>query len=572
MTRLRPTFPLTLIAFLLLAILSVSHPPLLGNSRYVNRLGIPLPPDAAPPEEQVLTMFTLDNPYMEWFKTSYKVASPAVFLVSEPLIRVDHNFDLLPAAAERWDVSPDGRTWTFRIRRGLVWSDGTPLNAHDYVYSFRRAADPNTGYDYGWYYLPIQNWDAVSARRKPLEALGVRALDDLTFQVTTDAPAPYLPALLIYSYVSPKRAITRYGDAWSTRPETSVSSGPFLLKEWSKGERIVLESNPAYRGPFRPYLERVIYKVYIVGVPPPVLAAYEGREIDSTDLTTQAEVARVYSDPQLRGQLNNYTDFMTYYLTMDTYRSVFKDKRVRQAFSHAIDRDALCNSALKHFGVPAYAMLPPGFPAASQERLASIQRYDPALARRRLAEAGYPNGRGFPVLEMWLRNEGTVPRTAAEAIQAMLKRVLNIQVEIRNIEAKAFMDALNTHRIVLTMVPYQYDYFDPSNLLGLWMSNGRHAWKNDEFDRTVQRANALIGNEKERMRLYQQAERLLVEDVGGVFLWHPRVNQVWRPYLISPALGVNRYGQRFWRTDKLQNISTTLYVRRKDHALIRASR
>lgn len=120
------------------------------------------------------------------------------------------------------------------------------------------------------------------------------------------------------------------------------------------------------------------------------------------------------------------------------------------------------------------------------------------------------------------------------------------------------------------MVPYEYDYVDPSNLLNLGMSNGRHAWKNDLFDRTVQQVNAFIGNQTERMRLYQEAERTLVEDVGGVFLWHPRVNHVWRPFLISPALQVNRYGQRFWRSDKLQNVAITLYVRKHDHALSRA--
>jgi peptide/nickel transport system substrate-binding protein/oligopeptide transport system substrate-binding protein len=561
----RHTLKLLVLGLLLMAGLWTGSRPLRGEERpaYVNRLGVSLPSDAAPPDAQVLTLFAGDSPYMEWFKSSYKLPI-AYFLLSEPLIRTDHNFDLLPAAAERWEVSEDGLTWTFHLRRGMAWSDGAPLNAHDYVYTFRRGADPNTGYDYGWYYLPIKNWDAVTARRQPLEALGVRALDDYTFQVTTEAPAPYLPALLTYSWASPQRAIAKYGDAWSTRPETFASSGPFQLKEWTKGSRIVLALNPAYRGVCRPYLERVVYKLYAVGVPPPFLTAYEGGEIDYTDLSTQAEVGRVASDPALSGQLNTYTDFMTYYLAMDTYNSVFRDVRVRRAFSHAIDRDALCRSALRGFGEPAYAMLPPGFPAASGGQLASIQRYDPDLARRYLAEAGYPDGKEFPVLEMWLNNAATVPRTAAEGLQAMLRRELNVQVEVRNMETKVFMEALNTHRITLTLISYQYDYVDPSNLLGLWLSNGRHAWRNERFDALVQQANAFIGDPAERTRLYQEAERMLVEDVGGVFLWHPRFNQVWKPFLVSPALQVNRYGQRFWRSDKLQNIAITMYVRKQE--------
>jgi len=295
---------------------------------------------------------------------------------------------------------------------------------------------------------------------------------------------------------------------------------------------------------------------------PPFFPAYEAREVDYTDLTTQAQVARVQTDPRLHKQLNSYTDFATYYLTFDTYHSIFKNRRIRQAFSHAIDRNALCKSALKHFGVPAYAMMPSGFPAASEAQFASIQRYDPDLARRYLAEAGYPNGEGFPVQEMWLRNEGPVQRTAAEAIQEMLKRVLNIRVEVRNMEAKVFMDALNAHILPLAMVPYQYDYVDPSSLLNIWMSNGRHAWKNDLFDRLLRQANAYVGPKEERTRLYQQAEQVLIEDVGAVFLWHPQVNQLWRPSLISHVLEVNRHGQRAWRGDQLQNLSITMYVKK----------
>lgn len=528
---------------------------------YVNSIGIPLPSDAAPPEEQVFVSFAEDKTYMERFRTVYK-GTAGMYLIAEPLIRVDHNFDLLPAAAERWEVSDDGLIWTFYLRRGMVFSDETPLNAHDYVYTFRRGASPDNAYDAEWYYRSIKNWGAVVAGQKPLEALGVQALDDLTLQVTTEDPAPYLPALLSFSWVSPRHAIEKYGDTWSTRPETSVSSGPYMLKEWSKGNRIVLALNPAYRGGARPYLERIIYKLFVMAAQPPFFPAYEAREVDYTDLTTQAQVARVQTDPRLHKQLNSYTDFATYYLTFDTYHSIFKNRRIRQAFSHAIDRNALCKSALKHFGVPAYAMMPSGFPAASEAQFASIQRYDPDLARRYLAEAGYPNGEGFPVQEMWLRNEGPVQRTAAEAIQEMLKRVLNIRVEVRNMEAKVFMDALNAHILPLAMVPYQYDYVDPSSLLNIWMSNGRHAWKNDLFDRLLRQANAYVGPKEERTRLYQQAEQVLIEDVGAVFLWHPQVNQLWRPSLISHVLEVNRHGQRAWRGDQLQNLSITMYVKK----------
>jgi ABC-type oligopeptide transport system substrate-binding subunit len=133
---------------------------------------------------------------------------------------------------------------------------------------------------------------------------------------------------------------------------------------------------------------------------------------------------------------------------------------------------------------------------------------------------------------------------------------------VRNIEAKVFMDALNSHTLPLAMVPYQYDYVDPSSLLNIWMSNGRHAWKNDRFDQMVREANTFVGPESERMALYRRAEQTLVEDVGAVFLWHPVINQIWSPQLDSYVLETNRYSQRAWRGDQLQNLSVTLYVKK----------
>ena len=537
---------------------------------YVNSLGVVLPPDAAPPEEQEMEYFIVENTYMEWFRTVYK-SSQAMHLIAEPLMRVNHHFDLVPAAATSWEVSEDGLMWTFYLRPDQVFSDGTPLTADDYVYTFRRGADPENAYDLEWYYRPIKNWADVIARKKPVTAIGVEALDDLTLRFTTEAPVPYFPYLIFYSWVSPRRAIEKYGDTWSTRPETFVSSGPFTLTEWHKASRMVLSLNQTYNGPARPYLERLIYKLYVVAAQPPVLPAYEANEIDFTGLSSQAQVDRIVNDPDMKDQLNQYTEFSTYYLTMDTYNSHFKDVRLRKAFAHAIDREALCRSALKHFGVPAYAMLPPGFPAESEADLAPLQKYNPDLARKYLAEAGYPDGKGFPTTELWLRNEGTVNRTAGEGIQAMIKRTLNIELELRNVETKVFMDALNSHRITLAMVPYEYDYLDPSNLLGLWMSNGRHAWKNETFEALVLRGNAFTGSREERLRIYQEAERILVDEAGGIFLWHPRVNQVWRPYLASHTLQPNKFGQRFWRQDKLQDLSTTIYIRKNQGRRLQSS-
>lgn len=533
-----------------------------SEGTYVNSVGVQLPPDAAGPEYQALTTFELDNRYMGHTTSSYQKVFGFAH-INEPLLRVDRDFNLLPAAATRWEVTDDGLTWTFYLQPDLIFNDGHPLTAHDYVEMFRRWADPRTGFDFEWYYRSIKNWGASVTGQIPPDSIGVRALDDYTLAVTTERPVPYLPALLSYTWVTPNHAFEKYGSAWSTRPETSVSSGPYQLREWAKGDRIILELNPRYRGPARPFLERIVARLYNQAAQPPFLPAYEGGEVDYIPLTNQAEINRVKTDPRLSDQLHTYADFQTFYLTMDTYHAPFNDLRVRQAFSHAIDPDALMKSALRGIGLSAYSMLQPGFPGANPDALAHIQRYDPALARQRLSEAGYPDGKGFPTVDLWVQNTQTLPvRMAAQGVQAMLKQNLNITVGVNTIERKVFMEALNTHNLTLALVPYRYDYVDASNLLTLWLSNGRQAWRNERFEALVLRANEFIGAPDRRTALYQEAERILVTDVGGVFLWYTLINEMWKPYVRGDALEPNRWGYRAWRGDQMQNLSPTLYITR----------
>lgn len=529
------------------------------ESRHVNSIGVPLPRDALPPEQQVIRVFSESRPYNEWFRTVYKGAA-GKYIIAEPLTRTNRNFKLRGGAAERWEVSDDGLDWTFHLRPGLQWSDGRPLTAHDYVFSLRRGADPENAYDFGWYYQPIRNWQAVVARSVPVDALGVWASDDLTLHIATEETTPHLPLLLTYSWVSPEHSVRKYGDTWSTRPETCVSSGPFVMVEWTKGERMVYEANPMYRGVDKPYLEKLIYKMFNLTTPPPRLPAYEAGEIDFTEVENQAELARLLSDDARSGQVHTWPNFWTHYLFFDVTQPPFNDRRVRMALSLAIDRNAICRSALKGFAIPGYAMLPPGFPAYSGNAYAESQGYDPERARKLLAEAGYPDGRGIPELDMWLRNEIVMHRDAAEGIQAMLRRNLNIEVEVRNVENKVFMDGLNDHTLAFGMVPYEFDFVDPSNLLGLWRSNGRHNWNNADFDELMTAAGAEVRDPRRRISLYREAERLLVEDVAGVFLWHRQRAQVWKPYLKGSALEPNAAGYRTWRGDQVMSSSITFYL------------
>ena len=225
-----------------------------------NVVGVELPPDAAPSGKQVLRIMGREGTYLDYTKTNYKLQWEAS-LVQEPLTRRNQDYEVEPAAAERWDVSKDGLTWTFHLRKGMLWSDGKPFTAHDFEFSFKRVADPKTGHDISWYWAAIKNFMAAWKGEVPLDSIGVRAVDDVTLQVITEKPTPYLPMQIADLRPAPKHVVEKLGDTWSVNESTFVSSGPFMLEKWERGKMLVFAANPKYTGPWKPYLEKIIYLI-----------------------------------------------------------------------------------------------------------------------------------------------------------------------------------------------------------------------------------------------------------------------------------------------------------------------
>jgi peptide/nickel transport system substrate-binding protein/oligopeptide transport system substrate-binding protein len=186
----------------------------------------------------------------------------------------------------------------------------------------------------------------------------------------------------------------------------------------------------------------------------------------------------------------------------------------------------------------------PGFPAANSDGLKDIQAYDPAQARQLLAEAGFADGNGFPKLTLWLRNEPTVRQAVAQAIAASIKQNLGIEVDVSNKEFKTFMEALNAKptQIQFGMVSYGFDFLDPFNMLSVWLAGGRHNWNNTAFDAQVKKAASFAGDPTTRTRMFQDAERLLVEDAGGAFIYHRTMADVYKPYLKGSELEPDKNG------------------------------
>ena len=495
--------------------------------------GRQLPPDAAPLEKQVHYSTFSEPRHLDAARDIYN-GSAALNYCTEPLLRRDENQNLVPALAESYKAGPNAEYWDFTIRKDAKWSDGVPITAHDFAFTYRHLSNPKLDTPWVWYYYDIKGVRAHKEGKIGPEEVGVVALDDRTVRFYGEGgPVPHLPGLLAYQAATPapKHKAEKDPEHWADTLEGFVSCGPYKLVKWEHNKRMVWEPNPYYNGPHKPGIQRVVLDHSTTSAFP----LWLNREVDIVPVLSAPEVARVRTDPKLNPYLHFFNSFQTAYLALDTMNPPLNNKKLRQALSHAIDRDTLSAQVMNGATVPAYSMLPPGFPAYNPE-LKSVQNYDVEKAKALLAEAGYPGGKDASgkqlVLEMY--SNGRDPEL--EFVKDQWERNLGIKVNLTVLEGGVWGQKRAEHAMMVYKGPYEYDYLDPSNMLtALWRSvnekgSPRHAWKNDKFDELVTAAGKEV-DEQKRIAMYQEAERILVEDVAAVFLSHQVIFQVWWPYL-----------------------------------------
>ena len=498
-----------------------------------------LPDDARPYDEQVYREpcdITANQTTPDFMVAVYQRYCTGDSSFSLALVDLDKDFNVIPMAAESWEVSDDNLTWTFHIRPGMIWSDDTPVTANDWVATYQYAADPEHAWDFAWFYSGvIQNWDEAIAGEVPTTDLAVKAVDDLTLQITTYKPFPPLPGMMHFAWPLQAKALAEHGPYYNSDVATSVTMGRYKLVSLEPGKKIVLEANDKYKGPTPPRLKR---REIIYMDPSTYFTAFQNNEIDTVDYErlTPADFEIIQSDPVLKDNyLRHFGDFRTDYLLFDTFTAPFNDLNVRKAFAHAVDRESIVKNVYGEIkAMPAYAMLMPGFPSSDVKGdLKQYQEYDCDAAKQYLADAGFADGTGFPNLELWLRNEGPALQAVFQAVAASVSECLNVQVQVSNKDFKVYMDALNAKPTQLQFgaISYGMDYLDPSNLLGIWVSTGRHSWKNDEFDTLIADATPLVGDAAKRDQMFRDAEKILVDDVGGVFIDHRWQGSLYQPYV-----------------------------------------
>lgn len=463
---------------------------------------------------------TTSGTYMDYMKTVYaRAGNPEI--IQLPLTSFDKNFELHPMAAESWTQSEDGLTWTFKLRDGLVWSDGAPLTADDYILALTRAA--TTGYDFAWYWGyagGIKNWGPVTEGKADVSTLGIRAVDAKTIEVTTEAPKPYLPGVVSLWYPVPKHVWDKLGDDYAANVETLVSSGPFVVESWEKSNnKMVLVKNPTYTGPWQPMVDRLEIDPSL-GAPEVGLPAFMAGEADFSFLNA-GQIPFV--EQRFPDQLVKNAVFATSYISFDLASAPFDNINVRKALQAAINRDELTATVLKDLAVPGRSLLPPGFPGYN-DAITSQAVFDPDKARKFLADAGFPGGEGFPEVEIWYRDQGgyngAITGPMLQYLQAQFKDVLGITMNIKILPQKDWMEGLLQKKNNLFLAPYEYDYIDPSNFYGIFYNGGRHDHRIQAYDDLVAEADA-NPDWATREKLYQQAEQVLIDNASFIPVVHP---------------------------------------------------
>ncbi|WP_185967448.1 peptide ABC transporter substrate-binding protein [Clostridium sp. HBUAS56010] len=443
----------------------------------------------------------------------------------ETLLIVDSESKIVPGQAESFKVSEDGLTYTFKLRKDLKWSDGTPLTAEDFVYSWKRLADPNTAAPYSADMLGyIKGFEEAS--KGDTDALAVSAPDETTFVVELSAPCVYFEKLVTHASMVPveKATIEANGDQWTLKPETYVSNGPLKMIEWVPGSHITFAKNENYWNADKVTLNTL--KFVLMEDTNAAYSAYQTGEISMVKEPPTEEV------PNLKGKEDFHIEPImgTYYLDFQNQKEPFNNVDVRRALSLVIDRNYVANTVMQGTYSPATNFVGPGISDAEAGKFfEDITRekngkdfFDPdeyeanvEKAKELLAKAGYPNGEGFPTIE-YMTNDAGYHKPLAEYLQSCWKETLGINTDIKVVEWATFTPTRRAGDYQMARDGWVYDYDDPSNMLNLMLTssgNNNAKYSNPELDKLLDEANTTADVAEHYEKLHE-AENMILEDAA----------------------------------------------------------
>ena len=451
--------------------------------------------------------------------------SNIILSLFEGLVRKDHaSLEPKPAVAESWRISEDGTVYTFNLRKSAKWSNGEPLTAQDFVKSWKRALTPTLANEYAYMMFYVKNAEAYyKGEITNFDEVGVSAVGDHTLVVTLNYPAQFFLQLLDHHSYYPVHipTIAKHGalDDPNSRwvlPENFVGNGPFTLKRWEINSVLEVVKSETYWDKDNIHLQAVQF-LPIEDKQAEERAFRSGRVHVTNTPQLDIEKISVYKE-KYPEQIRITPTYTSYYYEFNVNKKPFNDARVRKAFAYAIDRELLVNRVSKGGEVPAYSLIPHDPQGYSPKQ---YFEFDVEKAQALLAEAGYPNGEGFPVMSL-LYNTNDNHRKVALAVQQMLKSNLNVDIQLENKEWKVYIDAKKNLHHDIARAGWLADYLDASNFFDILLSysgNNNTGWVNSVYDQLMADVTKESDSQK-RFALFEQANQLLAEEMPVIPIYY----------------------------------------------------
>jgi oligopeptide transport system substrate-binding protein len=431
----------------------------------------------------------------------------------EGLTTFDEHGQVIPGVAEKWDLSPDARVYTFHLRKDARWSNGDPVTAADFRDTWRRTLAPETAAEYAYQLFYLHNGEPFNeGKLTDFSKVGAVALDDHTLRVTLDDPTPFFLGLCATTPLFPVHlpSVQKWGDDW-IKPGHMVSNGAYELTEWRINDRIRMVKNPYY------WDAAHVGMTSIDALPTSrANTAFNFYAAGQADLMLDKGLIplALLSDLRKRSDFHSAPFLGTYFIRFNVTRPAFKDPRVRRAFSLVIDKNLIVEKITRAGEIPASSLVPPG--AAGYQPPPGLT-YNPDEARRLLAEAGYPGGKGFPLVT-YLYSEGELNEAVAVELQSMFQRELGINISLQRQEWKVYLNSMNNLDFDLCRSSWVGDYDDPNTFLDMFVTGGGNndcGFANPTYDQYIADAEKQVDQNK-RFDIFRQAEHMLVSEEAPI--------------------------------------------------------
>ncbi|GED32233.1 peptide ABC transporter substrate-binding protein [Brevibacillus centrosporus] len=446
----------------------------------------------------------------------------------------------VPSLAESYELDSTGTKYTFKLNKNAKWSDGKPVTAQDFEYSWKRVLNPDVASGAAFYLYYLKNGKAYNEKKASADEVGVKAVDESTLEVTLESPTPYFLELLCVTAYYPVRKDAVEKEGWTKSPETYLTTGPFVLSELKPKEKYVLKKNPNYLEADKVKLDTL--EIVFIESSEAELAAYTNDEIQVSDNMTPEGMKRFENTPEFF----SVPRIGMQYFDFNASKKPFDDAKVRKAFSMAINREQIIKSIVQSVEKPAFGFVPYGIPDGVQKDkeyrdvAGNMFTENVDEAKKLLAEAGYPDGQGIPEITMIVMASQS-DKDIAQALQSMWKQNLGVNVNIETFESKVYWDEIENGSFNIASDGWTGDYPDPMTNLDIFESVNASddiRWSNPEYDRLLDE-NRKISDQAKRMENYAKAEKILADEMPLMplrfyedqFLAKPNVKGVLKNYI-----------------------------------------